>query len=198
MVEFALFAPIIVVFALGILEYGLIWQESTELERAVAATGRVNSTLADETDADRQALLTLEAAMSGSNLTIEKVAIYEASGAGDDVPVACKNASTAGSPPYGSAAAKCNVYSGAQVANPASAGFPRVANGSPPPALLCHSSSWDTRWCPMTRDRKQPTPDYIGVWVQASYTPLTGLFPGSDQTIERSIVFGMEPERFEG
>lgn len=198
MVEFALFLPIVVIFVLGILEYGLAWQESTELERAVAATGRVDTTLADDSDADRQALLTLSSAMSASNLTIEKVAIYEASSAGDVVPAACRNASTVGPPPYGNVAAKCNVYTAAQVANPTTAGFPRVANGSPPPALLCHSTAWDALWCPTGRDRTQPTPDYVGIWIQAKYTPLTGLIPGSDMTIERSIVFGIEPKRFEG
>ncbi len=198
MVEFALFAPIIVVFVLGILEYGLLWQESTDLERAVAATGRVNSTLAADEKADRQALLTLNAAMSGSNLTIEKVAIYEATSAGDTVPATCKDASTAGSPPYGSTVAKCNVYSAAQVANPTLAGFPRVYDSSTPPEKVCHSTSWDATWCPVDRDPVQPNPDYLGVWVQASYTPITGLIPGSDMTIERSIVFGLEPERFKG
>ena len=59
-------------------------------------------------------------------------------------------------------------------------------------ATGCIASSQTKEWCPTTRNNVQLTAEYIGVWVQVTYT-YKFKFIGSTRTIERDAVMRLEP-----
>lgn len=188
LVEFALIAPVLVLLAVGVMEFGFAWREVNRIERVVASASRVGASQANDKYADFDILRTIDAALAGAHVDVTKVIVYEADGPGDTPPASCTALSTGG------VGGVCNVYNATQVgtANP-SVGFPNRLFTDP---TGC-GSGWDASWCPITdRERRRPLNDYVGVWIQTTYEGITGLVP-TTLTIERSSVFAIEP-CFEG
>ena len=184
LVEFALVLPFLVVIFLGVVDYGSAFNDANRVDRAVLSAGRTVSSVADGRQADFATIQSLASSLDTSQrVTIEKVIIYDSTAADGAVPANCLSASTSGSPPFG-VNGRCNVYTGAQVANATQARFAGTNS--------CTGSSWDARWCPTSRQR-DVNPDRVGVWVQVRYDPLTGLFPADGITVERSAVYQLEP-----
>ena len=49
-------------------------------------------------------------------------------------------------------------------------------------------------WCPTTRQSQQALgADYLGVWMQVTYTYVTKIFPGSGIVIKDRAVMRLEP-----
>jgi hypothetical protein len=49
-------------------------------------------------------------------------------------------------------------------------------------------------WCPTSRQSQQALgADYLGVWMQVTYTYVTKIFPGSGITIRDAAVMRLEP-----
>lgn len=188
LVEFALVAPFIVAVALGIMEFGIAWRDANVLERSVAASSRTGASWGTDGWADYWILQAVKGSMSSAtSLEIEKVVVFNARTT-STVPADC----TALSGPNGlnSGGTQCNVYSGTQVASD----NPRAHFGDWGAGKPCGGADWDHWWCPASRDRNRSGgTDYIGVWVSARYTPVTGLLP-SDATFERTTIFQLEPE----
>jgi hypothetical protein len=186
-VEFALVAPVLFVLVAGIFEFGFAWHSANLVERSVQNGGRAASNAGDSRLADYDALRALDATLAGSNaMTIKRVIIYKSDATGT-LPASCDDPFQN---PVGTGikgvSGVCNVYSPEQVAqtNPL-AGFP------PGTGILC-PGDWDTNWCPLGRDNSRPISDYIGVYVEANYRPVTQLLP-TTFTIERKAVFLLEP-----
>ncbi|MCD9622652.1 TadE/TadG family type IV pilus assembly protein [Rhabdothermincola salaria] len=184
LVEFALVLPFLVLIFLGVVDYGSAFNDANRVDRAVLSAGRTVSSVADGRQADFATVQSLASSLeTSSRVSIEKVIIYDSTAADGAVPANCLSVSTTGSPPFG-VNGRCNVYTGAQVASATQASFAGTSS--------CTAGSWDRRWCPTSRQR-DVNPDRVGVWVQVSYAPLTGLLPAGGLTVERSAIYQLEP-----
>lgn len=196
-VEFALAVPVLVVLVLGIMEYGLAFREDNRLERTTSAAARTGGTLANYKYSDFEILKTIDAATANlDNVELIKVIVYKTTSLTGAVPASCLAISPSASSASG-VPNLCNVYSRQQVENDnRESGFPGRAIGSP---TSC-TGGWDTNWCPMSpsppaaqsRERRRPTPDYLGVYVEAQYSGVTDLVPAT-LTMTQQAVFAIEP-----
>jgi hypothetical protein len=182
-VEFALVLPLIMGLVLGIFEFGTAWRATNTIERSVQNAGRAASNAGDGRFADYDALRAVDATLAGSQgIDVEKVVIYKSNAAGD-LPPGCDT---------GDVASVCNNYTAAQVTES------RPFVGFQPGSGVTCPGSWDVAWCPLGRDNDRGNlppgtdSDYIGVYVEASYEPVTGLL-SSNFKISRKAVFLLEP-----
>jgi len=181
LVEFALVAPVIVLFLVGIIEYGTVFKTNNQLQSSLMSAGRVAGQGSDAWTADYEALRSLDSTLSGlKNAKITKVIIYKvASGDTGKVSAACLAVTPNASATAG-VAGSCNVYSATQV---------KALGPSPGFNDTCSISAWDSHFCPNTR---APQSDRIGVYVELAYTPLTGLVP-TNKKISGYAVYDVEP-----
>jgi Flp pilus assembly protein TadG len=181
--EFALALPLLALLVMGVLDYGFAWQEGNLLERAASNAARTGSSSGVALEADQDMVLSVGSSLANArNVELERLIIYNAQSADGELPASCDIA------PSATAATGvnglCNVYSQQQVES--GTGFSWTATG-------CNGGSWDFNWCPADRETSRSDPDYIGVYIEATYTPITNIVPG-DITIERKAVYMIEPE----
>ncbi len=181
LVEMILFTPILVMIAIGILEFGLAWRDSITVSSTLRAGARVGSNAGNDRLADYNTLLAMQAAVASiPNAQITKVVIYKSTTVDGQVPANCKTSSTGVS-------GVCNVYTAAQIASMSTTSF--GTSGS-----TCSSGSPDAMWCPLGRQSQQSSgADYLGVWIQVNHPYVTRMFPGSGITIDDSAVMRLEP-----
>ncbi len=198
-VEAALFTPILVILALGLIEFGFAYKQTNVAERAAGAGGRTAATFADDWRTDYEVLRAIDATFASADKAaqIERVVVWNAKNA-NDVPPACDALNPSGFGSFGinTGGVQCNVYSPQQVASESLVGFPRTVSGIPPDETIgCAAGSWDADWCPTGRDRiRDPGgTDFVGVEVKVRYTTITGMFM-DDIVIQRSIIFEIDPE----
>jgi len=180
LIEFVLIAPVLLLFLLGVFEYGNAWRQVGSIERATQQGARVTSSMANNRYADYEGLRAVDTATRGlAGLTVERMIIYRVTDADGAVPDACLSGSVSG---------LCNHYTGAQVRSGSLAGFSGGTLANP----QCSASSLDAAWCPVDRPRETDALVRIGVHLTMTYEPVTGLFP-ADVTIERTAVYQIEP-----
>lgn len=164
--EFAIMIPVLATLAFGAIEMGSAWRDSQAVLSSSRTAARSLAQFGDQTEADLDALLSVDAAFAGTDMTVQAVIIYES----DDTvnaggaPDACVTAAEAGVAYTGSES--CNVYTGTAYTNALS------ATGDT--WFGCAGGDYDTNWCPSTRDRNQATATFIGVQVFATRTSVTG------------------------
>ena len=189
LVEIALVAPILVVLGLLIVELGFAWRQNLYVERAAQTAARTAASSGADLFTDFDTLQSVASTMGGAdNVTIERVIVFDATTSGE-VPNQCLSVPATGLARKG-IPFTCNVYSAAQVnTSSPGLGFPRTTD-----ATTCPGSAWDWNWCPMRdRDRELPGMDRVGVYIEVSYDPLTGLFPNPSPTFTTTAVFQLEP-----
>ena len=181
LIEFVLVAPVLILFALGILEFGNAYSQIGSVERAAQQGARAVSSMGNGRYADYEALRAIDASTRGlSGVTVEKVVIFNATSITDgEVPDSCLTSSRSG---------LCNTYTGAQVRSPNPSGF----GGDSGEDAYCASGAWDSAWCPVGRPRDHNNRTRIGVHLVLTYHPITQMFPG-EITIERTAVYQIEP-----
>jgi hypothetical protein len=193
--EFGLMLPLIAVLALGVVEYGMAYQEGNNLERTVAYAGRVAGTSGTEKFSDYDILQAINSGLLGQDrLTLKKVIVYESTTSDGAPPVGCTTINPTGFGSFG-VGGQCNVYSAQQVATQdPGVGFARSQSGGD---FSCAGGSWDSNWCFSSRDPSLTSGgsgvDRIGVLVEVEYDGLTGLIPGTNMTMTRRAVFELEP-----
>lgn len=190
MVEMAIVAPLLALLVGGIIEFGTMWRDNLTMSSSTRAAARVVSNLGDDRLSDYEALLTLDAALSGvSGLTIDGVLIYDA-GAADGAPhSSCFD--VAGDPQ--ASMGHCNFYSAAQLVSISGLScsttcveFPNNTNCAG--GLTVYFCPQDDR----ETDQSAGTTN-VGVWVRAERGYLTGMFPGSGVTMTDRTVMKVEP-----
>lgn len=198
-IEFAIVVPILTVLALGIFEYGNAYQARMAVESGVQIAARTDANLAVDRYADRSALQAFSASMAKArNTTAKFMIIYKpAQGVGlagppsssclsDAQALALTNLSPAGRSTSGN---NCNIYSRDQIAN---AGTTTTGFAN---AGACDSSTaWDKFWCPTSRVKLLTGPDYLGVYVEATYTTITKVPGVSNLTFHDYAVYRLEPD----
>ena len=180
--EFVLIVPIFVLLMAGVLEFGMAWRDSMTVSNALRSGARVGSNAGRERSADYDILKSIEAAMREipDTARVQRIVVYKA-----DTANSAPSASCMAGNPSSSSSAPCNVYTGADMARPAS-DFAGTTS--------CTTSSPDRFWCPVGRQNQQALgADYLGVWMQVRYDYLTNVFPGSGLTIKDRAIMRLEP-----
>jgi hypothetical protein len=190
LVEMAIVAPLLALLVAGMVEFGTMWRDNLTMSSSTRASARIVSNLADERLADYEALLTLEAGLTGvDGINLHGVLIYDA-GAADGQPHASCFDGT-GDPQ--ASAGHCNFYSAADVAMMPGlscavtcAEFPNNAN--------C-AGGLTVYFCPQEdreTDQALGTAN-VGIWIRADRPYITGLLPGNGVTMTDSTVMKVEP-----
>lgn len=188
-VEMAIIAPLLALLFGGIIEFGFLWRDDLTASASTRASARVVSNLGDNHLADYEALLALDAGLSGvDNLVVEGVLIYDASALDGDPHASCFDGS--GNPQ--TSVGHCNYYTAVQLdavsglsCSPSCAEFPDDPS--------C-ASGWAQAFCPQSRSTNQGTgTSIVGVWVRMKRDFVTGLFPGDGVTITDQTVMRVEP-----
>jgi Flp pilus assembly protein TadG len=189
--EFALVAPLLVVVALGMFEYGLLWQQDNSLVRGAQSAARTGATQGTDRYADYNVLKSIDSSLSAlERSAIERVVVYRANSASGKVPAACRDAVIADDlTAKGDVGAACNIYSSSQVQ------FEGSVLSHFRGTTSCSSGSWDAFWCPTARSRGTDVtdPDYLGVYVEVSYETLTGIIPSPQTTLATDVVYRLDP-----
>jgi len=203
-VEAAIVMPLLILLVSGVIDYGGAFREKTVFQAATRNSARAAATASGvkvaptaapagtpplSTWADSLALSSLNAGLSGSSsgITIQKVVIYRANAQPQGrVPPSCASIT-----PTGTGSGQqglCNVYSRTQMLN---AGTVPVTTWA---GATCTSGRWDSRYCPYNREVTLATAtiDRVGVYVEATYVPFTGLFSDS-MDINDYAVMAVEP-----
>jgi hypothetical protein len=175
LIETALALGFLAIMFLGVTEYGFAWRQTTVVEKAVQQAGRAAGNGADNQFADFEALRALRSSLGSSdNLTVNYVVIFKSTTADGEMDDDCRTMSVN---------LTCNRYVAADLNRPAS-------------DFGCGGSDPDRFWCPTSRERdREPTPDYVGIYVNVTYEGLTGAVSGG-LTITRSGVYALEPCAF--
>jgi hypothetical protein len=181
--EFALFAPVLAVLAMGLLEFGLAFRQANILRTATRAAARAGSNTfaggGNGAEADLNVLLSVKAGVAAIDADdIERIVVYEAAATSGNVPTSCKNHEP-GNGLYGSpGGVNCNVYTGDFLAA----------------LTTTWSEAYDDGWEPETREVDgEAGTDYIGVWIEVDHAMVTGIF-GSSLSITDSTVMRLEPD----
>ena len=183
LVELAFVSMFLAVLAGGAYDFGMGWRQGLAVTEASRTGARVGSSQGDLVGADFALLSGTKAALASSGVlpAVNRVVIYKSATVDGDIPANCRT-TTSTNP-----SEACNILTGAQFrALPAS-----VTTGVLT-ATGCIANSQAKNWCPTTRNNVQLTAEYIGVWVQVTYT-FKFKFIGSSRTIERDAVMRLEP-----
>ncbi len=188
MIEFVIIAPIIVMLALGLLEFGYGFRSHTILTQATADGLRIASSGGFDGLSDVAALEAV-AASSGSlpgDSTVMRVVIF------DPEALAWTNGTcrTMAIPPTGhtGVAGACNIYAGSVLSTLNPANF---VGGS----AACNPGDWDHYLCPLDRDAD---PDgggtmRLGLYLEVDHQMITGLFPPGQLDLEETLEMCLEP-----
>ena len=182
--EFALMLPLLIMLAVGILEFGLGWRDSMTVSNTLRAGARVGSNAGNDRAADYNTLKSVEAAIKAiPNTTIQRLIVYKSTTANGAVPTSCTSASSPGG-----VNGVCNIYSAANISGLTAADFTASCTGS-------SGSAPDRYWCPTDRVALQASgADYLGVYVEVRHNYVTKLFPfGNYITITDNAVMRLEP-----
>lgn len=187
--EFALMSPFLVLILLGIVEFGTIYRNETTITGAIRNAARADAQMQNNPGGDFAAVTSFSASIgSADNLTIERLVIYEATSSSGAPSSSCKNNGTNNS--GAGVSGSCNIYNAWQIANGTSANY-QTGSGS------CGSGKWDRFWCYDTRKAElaggNSPPDYLGVYVKATYDSVTGIIPSGSLVVSDYTVTRVEP-----
>ena len=184
LVELSVTAMLLIIIAFGIVEFGSAMNRKLEVETASRSGARVGSSLGSQRMADYGLLDATKSVLNDIGLSnVDYVVVYKSSTANGSRPAGCD-----GNTPT-SQTNLCNVYTGSQIASLNQADF--TSTGSP---ATCGSTAPDRYWCPLNRQNVQSLgADYLGVWIKAKYTTITGIFH-SPFSLTSSAVMRLEPK----
>ena len=202
-IEFALLVPVMTLFAMGLVEFGIGWKWANDVNAAVRDAARSGTSEPAYVTADRTVLLAIGTSLTAEQLdNVEQVIVFKSASLDGKVPDTCKNiTNTTGN--AGTVGARrgtnnggniaCNVYGKGQIqyvlANPTDdAPWTNSAGNG------CDLLDVDWNWCPYGRKRNLVTGsfDYLGVYLKVK-KPSTTNFGFGDISVERTAVFQLEP-----
>jgi TadE-like protein len=199
LVEAALVFPIFLLLLFGLIEFGFIFKDTQTLDNMTRAGVRVGAIAGNSTDpdADYQILTSVLGASFG--ITPKEVIIFDATSLKGNAPGNVPNECTNGT-------FLCNIYTTTQLgivqAN-LSQGYDAamMTDFGPPPSGSGPCGLWDQTYCAGSqgvRDVSQSGnggsgPSYIGVYISAVHTNLTGFF-GPSVTLSDTAVMQLEPQ----
>jgi Flp pilus assembly protein TadG len=188
LVELALVLPLLTMLVLGIFEFGTAWHDRTILTTALRGGARVESQSPAQSilAADYYSMLSFYAtAGQMKNATLVKVIVFK----GTSMPAACLAVNVSGTVTASGfgVSGSCNVYNLNQFNQVVAGGFAHFGC----PATGVNAPGWDSNWCVSARN-DSGTPDYVGMYAQYSYTPVTRLISGTI-TMTDTAIYRIEP-----
>ena len=187
LVEAALVTPLFLLLILGVVEVSLVLFNTNALQNGSRLAARQASASATDAYADFTSLkFSLQAIGTMSN-SLDAIIIFRADRPSGSLPSSCLTALNGG---QSGVVGECNIYRGdqAKTADKLNFGFTYGSNED--------YTLWDQYWPPTSRfDAITETvgPDFVGVYVQAQHSSLTGLIPHRKMTA--TSVFQIEPQR---
>ena len=204
LVEAALVFPVFLLLLFGMIEFGFIFKDTQTLDNMTRAGVRVGAIEGNATnpDADYEIVTSIMGASYG--LTPSQIIIFDATtlkgNAPGNVPAECASGTFL-----------CNVYTAQDlsiVQQNLSQGYDQTMmdDFGPPTSGNSPCGTWDQTYCPggtegngePMRDVSQSGnggsgPSYIGVYISAVHTNLTGFF-GPSVTLSDTAVMQLEPQ----
>jgi Flp pilus assembly protein TadG len=184
LVEAAFITPVFAVLVFGVLEFGLAFRDYLTVANVSRDSARGASAYGDGLYTDYNVIQVAKQSSKGFRPNeIQRLVIFDASSVSASIhstshPAhACLTSATG-------IANVCNVYTASDLSRPKS-------------DFGCLSTkNLDRYWCPTTREvRASGPPDYVGVYVQARHSFITGLF-GSGMNMSDEIIMRIEPQDF--
>lgn len=206
-VEAALILPILMAMLAGVVDVGVGFRDRLTMQGAVRTAGRVGAASQNSPNADRSILTALNASISkAQNFVVDRVVIFYSqpvvsSSTPASITTACATTAPSGATGSGvnTGASHCNIYSLSQMQQAA------AGTGSFTSSVGTCGTNWDRFWCPpdpsttngvgrkvLLLDNGGLGPDYLGVYVVATYTPFTRIFRSSVTMIDQ-VVVRLEP-----
>lgn len=178
LVEFATVAIFLVTMLAGAFDFGMAWRASLAVTEGARAGARVGSSSGKALQADRELLLSAQAALASSGMLEEvtMVVVFNASSSAT-MPSGCKTGTGTN--------LDCNSWTGAQFRQ-------LTASTTYDGTTGCLSVGSRKGYCPNERSNVQLTAHYVGIWIQAQYEYEFGLL-GSTKTITRQAIMRIEP-----
>ena len=176
LVEAALIMPVLIMLAMGTIEFGMAWRDRLSVQNATRAGARAGATLSTDAQSDYNILQSVKSGLGTKFTSASMIIVYKASAADGSVPSACLAS--------GSQSGACNVYTTADLS---------AASGS----FGCGAGAKDTSWCPTSRNADMLStngPDYVGVYVTFAHGMITGSFGNGNLTIKDSAVMRLDPQ----
>jgi Flp pilus assembly protein TadG len=202
LVEAVMMLPVLIALICGLIDFGVGMRDRLLLVGASRNAARVAASSANYNSlatADQFALSTLWAGLQRvQNIQIQRVIVFKANPTTwasqstvpiTTVPSACRtlptNSSGAG---LSAAGSTCNVYSATQAQSAASAWVSAYSGGS-----CSTTTGYDRFWCPTTRTatlagNSGMGTDYLGVYVEVTYSTFTGFFTRTITMTDTTIV----------
>ena len=167
-VEFALVSVVLFVIIFGLIEGGLLVRARNSVRSSADEGARRGAIAADQQTADWQILQQLRIRGALSSSRINYVVVFAARDSTDTPTASC----LAGVPQTD----VCNVYERAEFELPAS-------------SFGCIDANLDANWCPSDRAQDTAGFEYIGVYINATYNGLTGVFKiiGGDDDFDGDV-----------
>ena len=169
LVEAAIIMPLLLLLVFGIIEYGLLYKDTSTVSAAAASGARTASTQARTSGYEVNAAAAVSGALSASGATPQQLIIYRVERNGSNQPVNWSNTQITG-------CTACYKFTWDTT-----------------------NKRWNTPtgtwlWSAQQACGSTLLTDYVGVWVQARHGMITGMF-GSARTITEKTVMPLEPVR---
>lgn len=198
LIEFALVAPVLALFMLGTLEFGLVWRNRTSVANALRLTARTDASLSGNRDrlAEYYALDQFRTATANlDRMTLQKLVVFKTNNNGAFLDSTCNTKSPENDANGNGTANFCNIYGPAQLSVLTS----NIAKfGSTSASTTCNTTNqWDGWWCPINRENNIAAtsgPDFLGVRSVYTYTLITRVLPNSTITMTDTAVIRIEPK----
>lgn len=176
LVEAALIMPVLVLLAMGTIEFGMAWRDRLSVQNATRAGARAGASLSTDAQTDYNILQSVKAGLGVKYTSATRIIVYKANTTDGAVPSACLTGT--------SQSGVCNVYTTADLSAASS-------------SFGCGAGAKDTSWCPTGRSADLLStngPDYVGVYVKFDHGLITGSFGSGNLTISDNAVMRLEPQ----
>lgn len=166
LVEAAMVTPLLVLLVFGIIEFGLLFKDTSSVAAAAASGARTAATQARTNGYQDNVAAAVTGALSSVGATPQELVVYRVEKNGLNQPVNWSSAQITG-------CSTCYkfTWSGGQWVPSGGSGWAAAAQQACGPVA---------------------TTDYVGVWIKARHDMLTGMF-GSARTITEKTVMRLEP-----
>jgi hypothetical protein len=184
LVEAAFITPVFALLVFGILEFGLAFRDYLTVANVSRDSARGASAFGDSLYADYNIIQIARQSSRGFRPNeIRRLVVFKAGTVSGSIRSSSHPAHACLTSATG-IAGQCNVYNSADLLRPKTDFGCKATN------------NLDRFWCPTSREiRASGPPDYVGVYVLARHSFITGLFGrGMDMTDE--IVMRIEPQDF--
>jgi hypothetical protein len=184
LVEAAFITPVFAVLVFGILEFGLAFRDYLTVANTSRDSARGASAYGDGLYTDYNVIQVAKQSSKGFRPNeIQRLIIFDAESVDGSIHSSSHPAHDCLTSAHGIEDV-CNVYTASDLSRPKS-------------DFGCRTDrDLDRYWCPTDREvRASGPPDYVGVYVQARHSFITGLF-GSGMNLTDEIVMRIEPQDF--